>query len=119
MGYVDLDNSLQWSCLEAIGAGAEPQAWKGFAKAKFTIELRCCFTFGMDVHARKTVAKGIDRSTGATVAKRFDDVPVPSEIASWMQSEFTGPSWYAAYEPVVLLACWRGEGRRWCVKGAI
>lgn len=60
--------------------------------------------FGMDVHARTITVKGIDRSTGATVAKRFDDVPVPSEIASWMQSEFAGP-WCAAYEPVVLLAC--------------
>ena len=32
--------------------------------------------------------KGIDRSTGATATKRFDNVPAPSEIASWMQSEF-------------------------------
>lgn len=64
----------------------------------------------MDVHARKTVVKGIDRSTGTTVPKRFDDVPVPSEIALWMQSEFTRP-WYAAYEPVVSLACRRREGR--------
>lgn len=65
--------------------------------AKYTIESRCCSTFGMDVHARTTTVKGVDRSTGATAAKRFDDVPAPSEIASWMQSEFTGP-WYAAYE---------------------
>lgn len=64
------------------------------------------------------MAKGIDRSTGAIVAKRCDDVPVPSEIALWMQSEFAG-SWYAAYEPIVPQAYRRGEGRRWCVKGDI
>ena len=71
--------------------------------AKRAIESRCCFMFGMDVHARTTVAKGIDRSTGATVAKRFDDVPVPSEIALCMRSEFTR-QWYAAYELIVSLA---------------
>lgn len=65
--------------------------------AKYTIEPRYCSTFGMDVHARMTTVKGIDRSTGATATKRFDNVPAPSEIASWMQSEFSGP-WYAAYE---------------------
>ena len=65
--------------------------------AKYTIESRYCSTFGMDVHARTTTVKGIDRSTGATATKRFDDVPAPSEIASWMQGEFSGP-WYAAYE---------------------
>lgn len=51
----------------------------------------------MDVHARTITVKGIDGSTAATAAKRFDDVPAPSEIASWMQGEFTGP-WYAAHE---------------------
>ena len=35
--------------------------------------------FGMDAHVRPTAVKGIDRSTGATATKRFDDVPVPSE----------------------------------------
>lgn len=45
----------------------------------------------MDVHARTITVKGIDGSTAATAAKRFDDVPAPSEIASWMQGEFTGP----------------------------
>lgn len=65
--------------------------------AKYAIESRHCSTFGMDVHARATTVKGIGRSTGATVTRRFDDVPAPSEIASWMQSEFAGP-WYAAYE---------------------
>lgn len=45
-----------------------------------------------DGNARTIVAKGIDRSTGASVAKRFDDVPVPSEMTSWMQSEFAGPA---------------------------
>ena len=54
--------------------------------AKHVIELRCCSTFGMDVHARTTVVKSIDRGVGATATKRFDDVPAPSEIASWMQS---------------------------------
>lgn len=65
--------------------------------AKYAIESSYCSTFGMDVHARTTTVKGIDRSTGATAMKSFDDVPVPSEIASWMQSEFAGPR-YAAYE---------------------
>lgn len=51
----------------------------------------------MDVHARTITVKGVDGSTAATAAKRFDDVPAPSEIASWMQGEFTGP-WYAAHE---------------------
>ena len=61
--------------------------------AKHAIESRClCFTFGMDGNARTIVAKGIDRSTGASIAKRFDDVPVPSEMTSWMQSEFAGPA---------------------------
>lgn len=64
---------------------------------KYTIESSYCSTFGMDVHARTTTVKGDDRSTGATATKCFDDVPAPSEIASWMQSKFTGP-WYAAYE---------------------
>ncbi|RNM32510.1 hypothetical protein DMP05_09625 [Slackia isoflavoniconvertens] len=45
----------------------------------------------MDVHARTITVKGIDGSTAATAAKRFDDVPAPSEIASWMQGEFTAP----------------------------
>lgn len=74
-----------------------PQAWKGSAITKYTIESSYCSTFGMDVHARTTTVKGDDRSTGAGATKRFDDVPAPSEIASWMQSKFTGP-WYAAYE---------------------
>lgn len=51
----------------------------------------------MDVHVRTITVKEIDGSTAATAAKRFDDVPASSEIASWMQGEFTGP-WYAAYE---------------------
>lgn len=42
--------------------------------------------FGMDAHARPIAVKGIDRNTDATATKRFDDVPVPFEIASWMQS---------------------------------
>ena len=46
--------------------------------------------FGMDAHVRPTAAKGIDRSTGAIATKCFDDVPAPSEIASWMQS---GSGW--------------------------
>lgn len=54
--------------------------------AKHAIEPRCCSTFEMDAHAKPTAVKGIDRSTGATATKRFDDVPAPSEIASWMQS---------------------------------
>ena len=29
--------------------------------ARYTIESRCCSTFGMDVHARTTTVKGIDR----------------------------------------------------------
>ena len=49
------------------------------------------------MRARTTTVEGIDSSTGATAAKRFDDVPVPFEIGSWMQSEFAG-LWYAAYE---------------------
>ena len=65
--------------------------------AKYTIESEYCSTFGMDVHARTTTVKGLDRSTGETKTRRFDDVPTPEEIASWMQSEFAGP-WYAAYE---------------------
>lgn len=92
-----LGNPSQWNCLETIGAGAVPQAWKGSAITKYTIESSYCSTFGMDVHARTTTVKGDDRSTGATATKRFDDVPAPSEIASWMQSKFTGP-WYAAHE---------------------
>lgn len=52
--------------------------------AKHTIEPRCCSAFGMDVHARTTTVKGIDGSAGATAVKRFDGVPVPSEMASWM-----------------------------------
>ena len=87
----------QFGKTTVAGAGAVPQAWKGSVVAKYTIESRHCSTFGIDVHARTTTVKGIDRSTGATAAKRFDDVPAPSEIASWMQGEFTGP-WYAAYE---------------------
>ena len=65
--------------------------------AKYTIESDHCSTFGMDVHARTTTVKGVDRSTGETKTKRFDGSPSPEVIASWMQSEFTGP-WYAAYE---------------------
>ena len=65
--------------------------------AKYTIEPDHCSTFGMDVHARTTTVKGVDRSTGETKTKRFDGSPSPEVIASWMQSEFTGP-WYAAYE---------------------
>lgn len=80
---------------------------RGFAKAKFTIELRYWSTFEMDVHARTTTVKGIDRSTGATATKRFDDVPAPSEIGSWMQSEFTGP-WCAACELIVPLSYRQG-----------
>ena len=52
--------------------------------AKHAIESRRCSTFGMDVHARTTTVKGIDRSTGATATRRFDDAPAPLEIASWM-----------------------------------
>lgn len=83
---------------ESIGAAAVPQAWRGSAMAKYTIESKYCSTFGMDVHARTATVKGIDRSTGLTATRRFDDAPAPSEIASWtwMRSEFTGP-WYAAY----------------------
>lgn len=65
--------------------------------AKYIIESEHCSTFGMDVHARTTTVKGIDRSTGETKTKRFDNAPSPAELASWMQAEFTGP-WYAAYE---------------------
>lgn len=72
--------------------GCRATSMEGYAMAKHAIESRRCFTFGMDVHARTTVAKGIDRSTGATAAKRFDDVPVPSEMTPWMQSEFAGPA---------------------------
>lgn len=58
--------------------------------AKHAIESRLCSAFGMDVHARTTTVKGIDRSKGATAAKRIADVSAPLEIALWMQSEFTG-----------------------------
>ena len=92
----------------SIGASAVPQAWEGSAMAKYVIESRYWSTFEMDMRARTTMAKGIDRSTGATAMKRFDDVPAPSEIASWMQSEFTGP-WCAACELVVPLS-YRQEG---------
>lgn len=62
--------------------------------------VKVLLTFRMDVYARTTrttTFKGIDGSTDATATKRFDNVPAPSEIASWMQDEFTG-AWYAAYE---------------------
>lgn len=49
--------------------------------------------FGMDAHVRPTAVKGIDRSTGAIATKRFDDVPVSSGIASWMQSKSRRESW--------------------------
>lgn len=65
--------------------------------AKRAIESRRCSTFGVDAHARMTAVKDIDRSAGVTAAKRFDDVPAPSEMASWMQGEFTDPR-HAAYE---------------------
>lgn len=76
---------------------AVPQTWKGSTMAKYTIESEHCSTFGMDVHARTTTVKGLDRSTGETKTKRFDNTPSPAEIASWMQAEFAGP-WRAAYE---------------------
>lgn len=65
--------------------------------AEYTFESKCCSTLGLDVHARTTTVKRIGRSSGVIATKRFDDAPAPSEIASWMKSEFTGP-WYAAYE---------------------
>ena len=65
--------------------------------AKYTIESEYCSVFGLDVHARTTTVKGLDRSTGETMTKRFNDAPAPTEIASWMKENFTGP-WYAAYE---------------------
>lgn len=64
---------------------------------KYIIESEYCSTFGMDVHARTTTVKGIDRSTGETKTKRFDNMPSPEVISSWIKSEFLGP-WYAAYE---------------------
>ena len=91
--------SVTMELSETIGAGAVPQAWNASVVANHAIESRCCSTVGMDAHARTTTVKGVDRSTGVTATKRFDDVPAPSAIASWMQSKFTGP-WHAAYEPI-------------------
>lgn len=65
--------------------------------AKYTIEAAYCSVFGLDVHARTTTVKGLDRSTGETMTKRFNDCPSAVAIASWMKEGFTGP-WYAAYE---------------------
>ena len=50
--------------------------------AKCTIESEHRSTFGMDVDARRTTVKGLDRSTGETKTRCFDDVPTPAEIAS-------------------------------------
>ncbi|WP_165044965.1 IS110 family transposase [Adlercreutzia sp. ZJ138] len=64
---------------------------------KYAVESEYCSVFGMDVHARTTTIKGLDRSTGETRMKRFNDAPAPAAIASWMKQNFAGP-WYAAYE---------------------
>ena len=61
--------------------------------AKHAIEPRCCSVFGMDAHVRPIAVESIVRSIGATATKRFDDVPAPSEIASWMQSGSRRESW--------------------------
>ena len=64
--------------------------------AKYTIESRYCSTFGMDMHARTTTVKGIDRSTGATATKRFDDVRVDAVRA--LDGEPLPNSWSAGRE---------------------
>ncbi len=61
--------------------------------AKHAIEPRCCSMLGMDAHVRPIAVEGIVRSIGATATKRFDDVPAPSEIASWMQSGSCRECW--------------------------
>ncbi|MBQ1242203.1 MAG: IS110 family transposase [Oscillospiraceae bacterium] len=65
--------------------------------AKYTVSSDYGSMFGMDVHARSVTVKGFDWATGEERTKRFGDCPAASEIAEWMEANFTGP-YYAAYE---------------------
>lgn len=65
--------------------------------AQYIINAKHCSVFGMDVHARSVVVRGIDRSTGEVKVRRFCDCPSGVDIAAWMKKQFTGP-YYAAYE---------------------
>ncbi|MDR0515190.1 MAG: IS110 family transposase [Coriobacteriaceae bacterium] len=65
--------------------------------AQYTINTTHSSVFGMDVHARTVTVCGIDRTVGEVRKRRFANSPTPSEIAAWMQENFSAPH-YAAYE---------------------
>lgn len=51
----------------------------------------------MDSHARATIVKGHDLSTGKTKSKRFGDRPSAELLMEWVAAHFISP-FYAAYE---------------------
>jgi hypothetical protein len=52
--------------------------------AQYTINASHCSVFGMDVHARSVVVRGLDRSSGETKTKRFVGTSVASVLDTYL-----------------------------------
>jgi transposase len=65
--------------------------------AQYTINSKYASVIALDTHARTVTARGINLKTAEIKTKRFNDCPSPSDIATWITSNFPGP-WYCAYE---------------------